>query len=86
MGSDSLNLFNKAGAVREASEAKNREHGMKERDGVPACEPAILNKERYRPKWSANQYIHTNTSASFVRSSQKCTWEIVVVRGKKHMS
>lgn len=51
---------------------------MKERDSVPACKPAILNKERYLPKYTTDQYIHTNTSTSFVKSlvitSQCCTW------------
>lgn len=50
MGSDSLNLFNKAGQLGKPVRQKNRRHVMKEGDGVPACKPAILNKERYLPK------------------------------------
>lgn len=40
-----------------------------ERDGIPACKPAILNKERYWRKQSTDQYVLTNTNASFVKSS-----------------
>lgn len=64
MGSDSLNLFNKVGHLGKPLRQKTEDVASR-RETV---NPASPNQERYLPKWSADQYVHTNTSRSFVKS------------------
>lgn len=68
MGSDSWNLFDVAVQLGEpARHKKTREEDMAP---PPAGLPASIKKD-ICPNRVPDQYIHTNTGTSFVRSSQQ---------------
>lgn len=71
MGSDSWNLFDKAAQLGEP--ARHKKTGEEDAEPPPAGLPASIKKD-ICPNRALDQYIHTNTGASFVRSSQQSTW------------
>lgn len=77
MGSDNWNLFDIVVAVRGASEAQKT--GEEDAAPPPAGLSASIKKD-ICPNRALDQYIHTNTGTSFVRSSQQSTWGTVAAK------
>lgn len=80
MGSDNWNLFDKAAQLGEP--ARHKKTGEEDAEPPPAGLPASIKKD-ICPNRALDQYIHTNTGASFVRSSQQSTWGTAAAKGRR---